>query len=208
MPEKDLIENESAISPKAGPLGLWAIFKVWAMIGGQSFGGGPSTVFLIRREFITKRGWLSEEDYARFWVLCQLTPGINLISLTILIGKKLHGASGIAVSLGGMLLPSGAITTLLAAGFSTAQSWPPIQAMLKGVQPATAGIMLVVAVQFAAPLLQRAKAEGRASMSLTVIIVIACAVLVGLLKLPVAFVLIGAGTVGAVGFARIWLARS
>lgn len=206
MPEKDQIEAETT-EETAHP-DLWTILKVWLAIGGQSFGGGPSTVFLIRREFIAKRGWLTEEDYARFWVLCQLTPGINLISLTILIGKKLRGASGIAASLAGMLLPSAGITTLLAAGFRSAQNWPPIQAMLKGVQPTTAGIMLVVAVQFAVPLLQRAKSEGRSSMSLTLIMIAACAALVGLLKLPVVFVLVGAGTVGAVGFARIWLARA
>jgi chromate transporter len=211
MSEKDFLiksknetENLKAESrPLVAPPNLWTVFRIWAAIGSQSFGGGPSTVFLIRREFINKRGWLSEEEYARFWVLCQLTPGINLISLTVLVGKKLGGFSGILVSMAGMLLPSCAITTLLAAGFRSVQDWPPAQAILKGVQPATAGLMMVVAVQFAVPLLKKSQAEGRISLGLTTAVVLACAALVGLLKLPVAFVLVGAGVVGAVAFGRI-----
>ncbi len=186
------------------PPSLWLLLGVWFSIGGQSFGGGPSTSFLIRREFIDKHGWLSEDDYARFWVLCQLTPGINLISLTILIGKRLRGAPGIAVSLFGMLFPSTTITVLLAAGFQWVGKWSPAQAMLKGIIPATAGFMLLIAIQFTIPLLKRAKSEGRLSLGVSVAIILGCAALLGLFKVSSVFVLICGGAAGALIFSRIW----
>jgi len=37
---------------------------------------------------VEERGWVEEEEFARFWALCQIAPGINLIALTILIGEK------------------------------------------------------------------------------------------------------------------------
>ncbi len=179
---------------------LGKVFIIWFKIGAQSFGGGPSTTFLIRNELIYKLAWLEEEEYARFWILCQLTPGVNLISLTILIGKKLGGAAGILVSLLGMLLPSTFFTILLAACFSAIQSWPPVQSMLKGLTPATAGISLLIAFQFARPLLRRAKKEGPKSLGLSFFIIAAGALVVALLKLPVVVIFICAGLLGAFGF--------
>lgn len=95
----------------------WQLFRIWAGVGLQSFGGGASTTFLIQRAFIEKHRWLSIEEFMHLWSLCLLTPGINLVALTVLIGKKLGGTRGIVASLAGMLLPSAAITCLLAAIF-------------------------------------------------------------------------------------------
>src|SRR2546430_11357795 len=102
--------------------GIWKLFRIWAAIGLQSFGGGASTIFLIQRAFIDKGRWMTMEEFARYWNLCIFTPGINLVALTVLIGRKLGGTWGIVVSLAGMLLPSGLITCLLAAGFEPIQN--------------------------------------------------------------------------------------
>src|SRR5947209_2752722 len=99
----------------------WLLFRIWASVGLQSFGGGASTQFLIQRAFIERHRWLSMEEYTRLWSLCILTPGINLVALTILIGRKLGGAWGIVISLAGLLLPSAIITCLLTAGFKTVE---------------------------------------------------------------------------------------
>ncbi|HEY7357695.1 MAG TPA: chromate transporter, partial [Ktedonobacterales bacterium] len=79
--------------------GTWQLFSIWARIGLQSFGGGASTTLLIQRVFIDKRRWLSMEEFLHLWNLCLLTPGINLLALTILLGKKLGGIPGIIASL-------------------------------------------------------------------------------------------------------------
>ena len=81
----------------------WLLFRIWAGVGLQSFGGGASTQFLIQRAFIEKHRWLSMEEYTRLWSLCILTPGINIVALTVLIGKKLGGTRGIIASHAGIL---------------------------------------------------------------------------------------------------------
>src|SRR5487761_1480394 len=89
--------------------GAWKLLGIWTSIGLQSFGGGASTTFLIYRVFVEKRGWLLPEEYNRFWNLCVMAPGINLVGMTILVGRKLGGTRGICASLGGLLVPSAAI---------------------------------------------------------------------------------------------------
>jgi chromate transporter len=133
------------------------------LIGFQSFGGGSSTLLLIREACI-KRGWLDEEEFVRAWALVQVSPGINLLKLTILVGHRLRGWPGIAVASAGLLLPSALVTVLMTAGFTAVRSQPLVQAAMKGILPATIGLSLAVAVQMAQPVLVRANQEGRARL--------------------------------------------
>ncbi len=180
--------------------GKWQLFRIWASIGLQSFGGGASTTFLIQRAFIEKHKWLSMEEFLYLWNLCILTPGINLVALTVLIGKKLGGTWGIAISLAGMLLPSAAITCLLAAIFLQVEHIAAVQAVFRGVIPATGGIMLVVGLNFALPLIRKGYKEGIFFLLISGIITLACAFAVIFLKLSVIFVILGAAILGSLIF--------
>jgi len=182
-----------------GP-GKWQLFRIWASIGLQSFGGGASTTFLIQREFIEKHRWLSIEEFMHLWNLCILTPGINLVALTVLIGRKLGGTWGIVVSLAGMLLPSAIITCLLAAIFKQIEHVAAVQAVLRGVIPATGGIMLLVGLNYALPLIRRGYKEGVLYLFTSSVIIIACALVVILFKLSVIVVVLCAAFLGALFF--------
>ena len=178
----------------------WQLFLIWTGVGLQSFGGGASTTFLIQRAFIQKHRWLSMEEFLHLWNLCILTPGINLVALTVLIGKKLGGTWGIVVSLAGMLLPSAAITCLLAAIFKQIEHVAAVQAVLRGVIPATGGIMLLVGLNFALPLIRRGYKVGFLYLLASSVLTIACALTVILLKLSVIVVILGAAFLGALFF--------
>ena len=174
----------------------WQLFRIWASIGLQSFGGGASTTFLIQRAFIEKHKWLSMEEFIYLWNLCILTPGINLVALTVIIGKKLGGTWGIAISLAGMLLPSAAITCLLTAIFLQIENVAAVQAVFRGIIPATGGIMLLVGLNFALPLIRKGYKEGIFFLFLSGAITLACAFVVIFLKLSVIFVILGAALLG------------
>lgn len=182
-----------------GP-GEWKLFLVWASIGLQSFGGGASTTFLIQRAFIEKHKWISIEEFTYYWSLCILAPGINLIGLTILIGKKLGGGLGIIVSLAGLLLPSAAITCALAAIFKQVEHISAVQAVLKGVIPATGAIMLLVGLNFALPIIRKSYEEGLLSLLANSVLIIICMLAVILLKLSAIVVILGAIFLGALFF--------
>jgi chromate transporter len=188
------------IAQYEAPPTLWRLFCLWCSIGLQSFGGGASTVFLIQRVFTERHRWLTSEEFAENWSLSQFTPGINLLATTVLIGRKLGGTVGIAVSLAGLLIPSATITCLLAVGFEQIQHFPATNAVLRGVVPATAGVMLVVGLNFALPILKRAYKVGLFSLVLNGALMILAAVSILWLRLIVPIVIIGFALLGVVLF--------
>jgi chromate transporter len=180
----------------------WQLFRIWAAIGFQSFGGGASAQFLIQRVFIDRHGWLTAEEYLHLWGLCILTPGINMIALTVLIGRKMAGAAGIVASVAGLLLPSGAITCILAALFQHLAGVAAVQEILRGIVPATGGVMLVVGTNFARPLLRRGYDEGTFALLASCVLIVVCALAVIFLRLSIIVVILGAIGLGALFFTR------
>ncbi|MFN8516398.1 MAG: chromate transporter [Thermomicrobiales bacterium] len=183
--------------PYPGP---WQLLRIWSNIGFQSFGGGSSTQYLIQREFTETHTWLTQEELLHYLALCTLTPGINLIALTILIGRKLAGWRGIAASLAGMLLPSTAVTCLLAALATQVATQPGVQAALRGVVPATAGAMLFVGLNFARPLARSALRDRGRALVVSLLLVAASVATIVVARLPVAIIVIAALALGGLLF--------
>jgi chromate transporter len=145
------------------PPRLLDILMTWFSIGIQSFGGGSTTLYLIRQACIT-RGWLTEAEFAKDWALVQISPGINLIKITAVIGYQLRGWPGLIAAIGGLLLPSATITVLMTAGFTIIRDWPFVKAAMRGVIPATIGISIGLGIQMAQAPLSRARRTGRVSV--------------------------------------------
>lgn len=170
---------------------------VWLRIGLQSFGGGATTLFLIRRAVVDEQGWLDDAEFTRINALCHVTPGINLIALTVLIGRRARGWPGVCVSLAGLLLPAALITVLLTAGYARVREAPAARAALRGIVPATVGLGLLTAERLARPLLAASREEGKASLLLSIALLAGSALAVALWHVPVFAVLFAAGTASA-----------
>lgn len=61
---------------------FWIFFK----LGCSSFGGPIAHIGFFQKEFIQKRNWFSEEQFANQVSLCQFLPGPASSQLGILIG--------------------------------------------------------------------------------------------------------------------------
>ena len=163
------------------------------MIGLQSFGGGTATLFLIRRTSVEQYGWLSAEEFTRDWALVQAAPGINLLGMTILVGRRVAGLLGGIVALIGLMLPSVTITILMTALYADLRNLPVIQAALHGIVPATVGLGLLLTTNMARPLLESSKSESSFSFIVSLVILFGSALAVVLFDLPVLLVLLCAG---------------
>ncbi len=152
---------------------------------------------LIRRSAVDRYGWVTEEQFNRDWALCQMTPGINLIALTILVGKQIAGTRGVALCLAGMLLPSALITGLLTAGFVQIRELPSVQGGLRGVLPATVGLGLMTAFQMAHQPLRISLKRGAWQLLFALFLLLGSAVLLWSGRASVIVVLLVAGGLGA-----------
>ncbi len=151
--------------------GLFTLFFRWFLIGIQSFGGGSATFFLINQACI-KFGWITEEEFLNAWALAQLTPGINLIKLTVFIGNRLYGWRGVLMSLAGLLLPSALVTLLMTAFYSEVQSIASVKAVMRGILPATIGMALAMTIRMLSPILKIAIKEGQYRFGIHIAIVV------------------------------------
>ncbi len=129
--------------------------KIWIAIGTQSVGGGPSTLFLIRRFLVEERQWISAREFTEAWALSQLSPGIHLVALAGLLGQRIAGWRGVLVSVAGMMLPAGAITALMTGAYGLIQDEPLARAALAGMAPATGGMTLGLAIVMARSAMRR-----------------------------------------------------
>ena len=175
------------------PPRLRDLFRIWAGIGLQSFGGGATTLYLMRRVTVEEQHWLSDEEYSLYWGIVQIAPGINLLGQTVLIGKRVAGILGAIVALIGLLLPSISITILITAAYATIRTQPLVVAALHGIIPATVGVGVILAIQMLKPPVLASYREGRWHLGLSVAVLVAAPMLLVLLNLPAIVVLWGAG---------------
>jgi chromate transporter len=183
-------------------LSLWPFFRAWFVLSLQSFGGGPATLTLIRRSMVDQHGWVPEDEFSRYWALVQVAPGINLLALTILIGRKVGGAAGVATALLGLLLPSVALTVLITIYYAQIRHAAVVQAALSGILPATVGLGLLTAIGIARPLLTVSRREGMGGLLLSITLLAASGLAVAVWHCPVMLVLLTAGLLGAVAASR------
>lgn len=194
-------------SDEASPVSAARFLRVWFALGLQSFGGGVATLTLIRRAMVEQRRWVSDGDFDRDWALCQVAPGINLVCLTILLGRRVAGGGGIAMALLGLLFPSVVLTVLITAAYLRIHGNPYVAAGVRGVIPASVGLGLYTAYKMAAKPLQDSRRAGRPDLLVALGILFGSVLAVGLANAPVPFVLAGAGAVGAIFAAAKAVAR-
>jgi len=176
---------------------LWQLFRVWAQLGLQSFGGGMATLFMIRRAAVEQHRWLTADEFTRDWALCQAAPGINLICMTILIGRQVAGLAGALIAVFGLLLPSVAITITMTALYAYFRDSALLQAALNGIVPATVGLGLLLSSSMARPLLVASQRESLFSLFVSMLLLVGSALALLVWKLPVILVLCCAAFIGA-----------
>lgn len=123
---------------------LWELIGAFSIISLTGFGGGQKAQ--IRREVVTRRKWLTEQEFLEGLELSELLPGPNILNLTVFIGQRLRGVSGALLSLIAGALP--AFLIVLAAGmfYFSRFNTPLVHAALKGAAAAAVGLTLANAL--------------------------------------------------------------
>jgi chromate transporter len=176
---------------------LWRLLWIWTVVGAQSFGGGSATLYLIRRVAVERYGWITDDEFTRYWGMCQIAPGINILGLVILIGWRVAGTAGALLALAGLLVPSAAITTALTAAYASIRQAPLVRAAIAGIIPATVGLGLLLGYTMVKPLLDTARREGHVSTIVAVALLLGSAVVTLLARTSAVAILWGAGALSA-----------
>ena len=90
------------------------IFLAFLALGLTSFGGPAAHLGYFRNEFVARRRWLSEQDYADLVALCQFLPGPASSQVGFAIGLQRGGGWGAAAAWTAFTLPSAIILVAFA----------------------------------------------------------------------------------------------
>ena len=94
------------------------VFGAFLRLGLTSFGGPVAHLGYFRREFVQRRRWLGERDYADLVALCQFLPGPASSQVGFALGLRRAGWPGAIAAWLGFTLPSALLLVLFALGFA------------------------------------------------------------------------------------------
>lgn len=126
--------NTTQPEPPKHPISSFALFKVFFRIGLFSVGGGYAMLPMLKRELVENHKWISSKDLLNFYAIGQSTPGIIAVNTATFTGYKKAGVTGALASTAGIVVPSVAIISLLAAFFAGFQNVPLVQNAFKGIR--------------------------------------------------------------------------
>lgn len=171
--------------------------KIFIAVGTQSVGGGTATLFLLRRFLVERKQLISEREFTEAWALCQLSPGIHLVALAGLLGRRIAGWRGVVVAVSGMMVPAAIITVGMTAVFGVVADDVRVDAALAGMAPATGGMTLGLAII----LVRDSRRRGRRAVVDVAVVLVACSILLFTTTSSIV-VIVGAAVLGALFLGR------
>jgi len=186
------------IAPLNKPSSKTELFVSFTLLALQGFGG---VLAVVQRELVEKKRWMTREQFVEDWAVAQIMPGPNVVNLSLMIGGRYFGLAGALVGVAGMLAAPMVVVLLLAMAFGGVSQEAWAQGALRGMGAVSAGLIAAVGLKLISAL--RGTPMG---MPVCIALAAASFVGVGLLRWPLAYVLLGTGLLGC-GWAYLQLAK-
>ena len=167
------------------------IFLVFLKIGAFAFGGVYSMLAFFERELVTKKKWLTHDEFAESVVMGQLTPGAPIVNAGLFIGYTLNKLKGALATVVGQVLPSFILVLIISYLYIKYQDFALLTAVLKGVGAAVVGLIASVVYNMSRKLLKEYK---------SILFAIAAFLCLAVFKLNPIGIIVAAGIVGLLVF--------
>src|SRR6266481_3363670 len=179
VPAPDLSSSVEE-SPLQPPPGLVGLFVAFAKMSTAGFGG---VLYWARRGIVDQHRWMTADEFNETYALCHFLPGPNIVNLSVVFGSRFRGIPGSIAAFAGLLAPPTAIITILAALYARYGEIDTLRRILAGVSCAAVGLLLSAVFRMMTPLVKRRDLVA-------LVLLAAVFVAIGLLRLPLAAVLL------------------
>lgn len=129
-------QNQPSLTPGGS---VWQIFLIFLKLGLTSFGGPVAHLGFFREEFVARRQWMSDHQYADLVALCQFLPGPASSQVGLALGMSQRGYRGAMAAWLGFTMPSALFLIAAAYGLAQADSLPP--GLLSGLKIAAVAVV-------------------------------------------------------------------
>lgn len=126
--------------PSPSPLAEVAV--VFTRLGLTAFGGPAAHVAAMEDELVTRRQWVSRDEFADLVGAANLIPGPNSTELAIHLGFRRAGWPGLLMAGCCFIVPAVLMVWAIAWSYIHFGSRLELQAMLKGMQPAVLAVVV------------------------------------------------------------------
>ena len=183
-----MITAPSPPSPdRPQPQSLTDLFVSFTLLALQGFGGVLS---VVQRELVEKKRWMTREEFIEEWAVAQIMPGPNVINLSLMIGGRYFGLKGALTALAGILTVPLVLVLLLAMLYAHYSDYPGVAGALRGMAAVAAGLIGATGLRLVSSL-----NKNVLGLRTCAALGLACFVAIALMRLPLAYVLLGLGTV-------------
>ena len=167
---------------------LRELAAIFLKLGAISFGGPVAHIALMEDEFVSRRGWVTRQEFLDLVSAVGLIPGPNSTELAMAIGHRRAGNAGLWVAGACFILPAVCIVLALAAFYVRYGQSPLPRAIFEGIQPVIIAIIAQALAKLAPTALKNALAWSVAAIALISM----------LLKLNEIAILFGCGFAGLI----------
>jgi chromate transporter len=104
---------------------------------------------LIQYEVISRRGWLTEQEFIDLLTIAQTAPGPIALNTAVFVGYKFRQYWGALAAVLGVVIPSFAIILVIAMFFAGYQDNPAVISIFKGIRPVVVSLIAVPMINMA-----------------------------------------------------------
>jgi chromate transporter len=138
LTEENVLQQDAHCVPTPSPPGpsrpsSSGLFLSFLRLGSVSF-GGPAMVAYIRRLAVTRKSWLSEDEFQQGVALCQAVPGATAMQCAAYVGLRVRGLRGAVLAYAGFGLPAFLLMLALSIAYQHAMQLQPVTSMLVGLR--------------------------------------------------------------------------
>jgi chromate transporter len=181
-PDSNPLVIDAPEFPTSATPSLIALFAAFAKMSLAGFGG---VLVWARRSIVDQHRWMTADEFNETFALCHFLPGPNIVNLSVVFGSRFRGVAGAGAAFCGLLGPPVVIVLLLAALYARFGEIDALRRTLAGVSCAAVGLLIAVVCRMMMPLIRKRDV-------VSVVVMTAVFISIGLLRLPLPAVLLGA----------------
>ncbi len=120
---------------------LRELARLFVKLGFIAFGGPAAHIAMMRDEVVTRRKWLSDQEFLDLVGATNLIPGPNSTELAIHLGRLRAGWRGLLLAGACFIVPAAGIVLVLAALYTRYGETPQAESLLYGVIPVIVAVI-------------------------------------------------------------------
>ncbi len=126
---------------------IFNLFFIMLKIGLFTFGGGYGMIALLENEFVSKRNWLTKEEFLDMIAIAESSPGPIAINSSTYIGYKQGGFFGALLASIGVCIPSFIIIFVISLFLDAFLGLTYVAYAFKGVQIGVVFLIMLAGIK-------------------------------------------------------------